>query len=137
MIDRPDLIDDPHFTSPENFRDNAAAKEEFDAILLGWLLQHSKQEVMEKAQAAGYMCTAVKRIDEVFEDPQLASRGFFEAVGHPHTGELTYPGAPIKMTETPWRAGRAPLLGEHTAAVLADLGFSDGDVARLRQQGVV
>jgi crotonobetainyl-CoA:carnitine CoA-transferase CaiB-like acyl-CoA transferase len=138
MIDRPDLIDDPHFTAPENFSGNPEIKAEFDAILLEWLLVRSKREVMERSQACGYPCGAINTMADVFSDPHLAQRGFFAEVEHPETGVLTYPGAPFKMSETPWRAGRAPLLGEHTFAVLTQqLGYSAEDVARLREMAAI
>jgi hypothetical protein len=41
-------------------------------------------------------------------------------IDHPYTGPLKYPGAQFKMSETPYRAGRAPLLGEHTDSVLIE-----------------
>ncbi len=42
------------------------------------------------------------------------------------------------MSETPWRAGRAPLLGEHTSEVLHErLGYSAEDIARLKEQGAI
>jgi crotonobetainyl-CoA:carnitine CoA-transferase CaiB-like acyl-CoA transferase len=107
-------------------------------VLLEWLLQHTKREVMEKSQACGYMCGAINTMADVFEDPHLAARGFLTAVGHPHVGTLRYPGAPFKMSETPWRAGRAPLLGEHTPEVLTGLlGYGEAHLAALRQQGAI
>ncbi len=137
LIDREDLIDDPYFTAPENFTGNAAVKAEFDAILIEWLVQHSKREVMEKSQRIGYPCGALNTIEDVFADPHLAARGYFVEVDHPATGVLRYPGPPFKTAETPWRAGRAPLLGEHTAEVLDSLGYGGADIARLREQGAV
>jgi len=138
MIGREDLIDDAYFTAPENFSGNAEVKAEFDAVLLEWLLQHTKREVMERSQACGYMCGAINTMEDVFADPHLAERGFFAEVNHPHTGPLRYPGAQFKMSETPWRAGRAPLLGEHTHEVLTDLlGYGEAELAALRQQGAI
>jgi crotonobetainyl-CoA:carnitine CoA-transferase CaiB-like acyl-CoA transferase len=137
MIDRPDLIDDAHFRAPENFSANAEVKAEFDAILLEWLLRHTKREVMERSQAVGYPCGALNTMADVFDDPHLAARGYLVQIDHPYTGPLTYPGAPFRMSETQWRAGRAPLLGEHTAAVLTELGYDRGQVEKLRAEGVV
>jgi crotonobetainyl-CoA:carnitine CoA-transferase CaiB-like acyl-CoA transferase len=138
MIDRPDLIEDAHFTAPENFTGNAAVKAEVDAMVYEWLLVRTKREVMEKAQSVGYFCGAINSMEDVFNDPHLAAREFFAEVEHPVAGSLRYPGAPFKMTESPWRAGRAPLLGEHTAEVLCErLGHSAEDLTRLREQGVV
>jgi crotonobetainyl-CoA:carnitine CoA-transferase CaiB-like acyl-CoA transferase len=138
MIDREDLINDRYFTAPENFTGNAEVKAEFDAVLIEWLVQHTKREVMEKSQACGYMCGAINTMEDVFEDAHLSARGFFAEVEHPYAGKLKYPGAQFKMSETPWRAGRAPLLGEHTEAVLADvLGYSEAQIATLRAQGAI
>jgi crotonobetainyl-CoA:carnitine CoA-transferase CaiB-like acyl-CoA transferase len=92
---------------------------------------------MEASQAAGYMCGAINTMEDVFADPHLQARGFFVEVDHPYAGMLTYPGAPFKMSETPWRAGRAPLLGEHTRPVLNTLGYTDEDIALLRSQGAI
>jgi crotonobetainyl-CoA:carnitine CoA-transferase CaiB-like acyl-CoA transferase len=137
MIERPDLLDDPHFAAPENMNNNPERKAEFDAILLEWLLVHTKREVMEASQAAGYMCGAINTMEDVFADLHLQARGFFVEVDHPYAGMLTYPGAPFKMSETPWRAGRAPLLGEHTRPVLNRLGYTEEDIALLRSQGAI
>jgi crotonobetainyl-CoA:carnitine CoA-transferase CaiB-like acyl-CoA transferase len=137
MIDRPDLINDPHFTAPENFAGNAEVKEEVDGILLEWLLTHTKREVMEKSQACGHPCGAINDMADVFADPHLEARGFFQTIDHPVAGPLQYPGPQFRMSETPWRPGRAPLLGEHTVEVLQSLGYTTEDIARLREQGAI
>ena len=138
MIDREDLIDDPHFTAPENFTNNPEVKAEFDAVLLGWLVQRTKREVMEKSQANGYMCGAINTIEDVFSDPHLAARGFFTEIDHPHVGALRYPGPQFRMSETAWRAGRAPLLGEHTIEVLTGLlGYDERRLAKLAEEAAI
>jgi formyl-CoA transferase/CoA:oxalate CoA-transferase len=138
LIERPDLIDDPYFTAPENFSNNPEAKAMFDGLLIEWCVQHTKQEVMERSQAVGYMCGAINTVEDVFNDPHLAARNYFLEIDHPYTGPLRYPGAQFKMSATPHRVGRAPLLGEHTQQVLIDrLGYTKEDVARLRAQGAI
>jgi crotonobetainyl-CoA:carnitine CoA-transferase CaiB-like acyl-CoA transferase len=138
MIDRPDLNDDAYYTAPEHFSGNAEVKAEVDAILYEWLLPRTRREVMDAAQAAGYFCGALNTMEDVFSDIHLAARGFFASVEHPATGELRYPGAPFKMQASPWRAGRAPLLGEHTTQVLCErLGYTPAEIVRLREQGAI
>jgi len=137
MIERPDLINDPYFIKRENFFGNAEVKMEFEGVLYEWLLQRTKLEVMEASQAVGYPCGALKSMADVFEDPHLQARGYFVDVDHPVVGRLRFPGAPFHMSETPWRAGRAPLLGEHTTEVLESLGFSGEDIAQLRTGGAL
>jgi len=60
-------------------------------------------------------------------------------IGHPEAGSLTYPGAPYKLSETPWEIrSPAPTLGQHNGAVLGKrLGLSADELASLRQAGVV
>jgi crotonobetainyl-CoA:carnitine CoA-transferase CaiB-like acyl-CoA transferase len=136
LIERPDLIENPHFA--DNRVGNAEVKAEFEEIFFGWLLRHGKQEIMERAQSLGYICGAGNTMEEAFGDQQLNERGYFVELDHPVTGPLRYPGAPGRMSATPWRAGRAPLLGEHTAEVLGErLGFVDEQVGALRAEGVI
>jgi crotonobetainyl-CoA:carnitine CoA-transferase CaiB-like acyl-CoA transferase len=138
LIERPDLIEDPHFTAPENATGNPEVKAEFESIFLEWLLLHDKQEIMERAQRVGYIAGAGNAMEDTFLDRQLSERGFFVEVDHPYAGTLRYPGAPVKMSATPWRAGRAPLLGEHNREVLGtDLGVDDVTLAQLHDDGVI
>lgn len=134
-IDRPDLIDDRHFI------DNMFNMEmvgEVDAILYDWLFQHSKQEIMEKAQGLGLPVTALNTMEDVFRDPQFRGRGYFTRLDHPAAGPLEYPGPPFKLTACPSEIRRAPLLGEHNAAVLCDrLGYRRSDLVVLRERGVI
>jgi crotonobetainyl-CoA:carnitine CoA-transferase CaiB-like acyl-CoA transferase len=133
MIGRPELAQDDMLSraaTPE-------AKDAVTALMLEWLYSKTKHEAMREAQAAGIFCTALNRVEEVFNDPHLRERGFFVDIDHPYTGNLKYAGAPFTMSEGGWKKGRAPLLGEHTKAVLEDLGYSGEDVARLREQGAI
>ena len=50
---------------------------------------------------------------------------------------VTYPGAPAKLSETPWQAGRAPLLGEHNEEIYGRLGHTKEELVRLREEGVI
>jgi crotonobetainyl-CoA:carnitine CoA-transferase CaiB-like acyl-CoA transferase len=56
------------------------------------------------------------------KDEQLRDRGYFVEVEHPELDRtFTYPGAPYKLSETPWQLkSRAPLVGEHNLDVLND-----------------
>lgn len=138
MIGRLDLIDDPHFTTPENFYNNPDVKAEVEAFFYEWLFQNTKQEAMEKSQAEGYLAGAINTMEDVFNDPHLAARNFFVEIDHPVSGTLKYPGPPFIMSETSWKPGRAPLLGEHNREVYCDrLGFSGDDLVRMREQGVI
>lgn len=133
MIGRPELEHDPHFTANLN---DLRLKPEVDALLLEWTMSRSKHEVQEAAQACGFAGSAVNTMEDLFSDPHFAARDFFVDIDHPEVGPLLYPGAPFRMSRTPWRAGRAPLLGEHTVEILGALGYEGEAVERMREQGV-
>ena len=67
------------------------------------------------------------------------ARGFFQAIDHPTTGPVLYPGfhSTLHRDEPMPERRRAPLLGEHTDEVLGELGIDAGELAALRTGGVV
>ena len=103
-----------------------------------WVLSHTKQEVMEIAQAEGWPVCALNTVEDAFRDPGLRARDFFRTVDHPVAGALEYPGLPVRFTATPGELRPAPLLGQHTSEVLTSrLGYAPEEVAILRQRNVV
>ncbi len=112
--------------------------DEVEGLIQPWLERHRADEIFSTGQEWRIPFAMVLGIDELMEDPQYQSRGFFQQIDHPVAGPLAYPGAPFRMRETPWRAGRAPLLGEHNEEVYGNmLGLSKRDLARLRGNGVI
>ncbi len=82
--------------------------------------------------------TMVPNPKQIFEMPQHKEREYFVDIEHPAAGELMYPGAPFRLSLTPWSAGRAPLLGEHNEEIYCGrLGYSKERLAELQEQGVV
>ncbi|MBI3329066.1 MAG: CoA transferase [Nitrospinae bacterium] len=138
MLERPDLLTDPRFATPEARLSNAY-QADFDAIFYPWLLERSKQEIMERAQAVRVLATAVNTPEDLLKDRHFKERGFFVQVEHPEAGCVTQPGAPFRMSETPWRVRRpAPCLGQHNEEVYGGmLGLSKEELMVLREQGVI
>ncbi len=135
MVGREDLIDDSSYS--DNLLDPAFGPQ-IDALIYPWLLERTKIEVMDAAQAQGVPVAALNTTADLFADRQLRARGYFVELDHPETGPREYPGAQFKMSETPASIRRAPLLGEHTTQVLTEqLGYSPEDVSILRQRNVV
>jgi len=79
-------------------------------------------------------------VEEIFRDPQLEARGFWQEVRHPELGaSLTYPGGFTKFSKAPckiWR--RAPLIGEHNEEIYCgELGMEKPELARLQAEGII
>jgi len=80
----------------------------------------------------------VNGLAEAFDDPQLRHREMLISVDHPVEGRIPQLGFPIKFSDTVCNIRTPPpRLGEHTDAVLRDLGYADSDIERLRQSGAV
>ena len=137
MMDRPDLVDDPGFNTPQGQRDPENL-ERFSVIWYPWIAEHTKLEIVTAGQAAGVLCGPISTSEDLLNEPHWKERGFWEEIEHPVAGKLTYPGAPFKMAETPWQASRpAPQLGEHNAEVFGELAYSREDLVRLRESGII
>ncbi|MYE47670.1 MAG: CoA transferase [Chloroflexi bacterium] len=135
MVGREDLIDDTSYS--DNLLDPEFGPQ-IDALIYPWLLERTKIEVMDAAQAQGVPVAALNTTEDLFADRQLRARGYFVELDHPETGPREYPGAQFKMSETPASIRRAPLLGEHTMEVLTGLlDYTPEDVSILRQRDVV
>ena len=135
MIDRPDLADDEAFLAR---LDDPEFLPEVEPLLREWLAVRTKREVMEKGQAEGLPVSALNTMEDVFNDPHLRERAFFETVAQPAAGNVVMPGLPLRMSDTPGEVRPAPTLGEHTVEVLTgDLGYSRLDVSVLAQRSVI
>lgn len=119
--------------------DALAHADEIDFIMLPWLMEREAEAIFHSAQEWRLPFAMVLQIDEVLRDPQHQAREGFVEIDHPVAGKLTYPGAPFKLSQTPWRVNHpAPLLGEHNQEVYCgQLGYSKADLVRLREGGVI
>jgi len=137
MMDRPDLLDDSGLSTIEGQRD-PENKERFDLIWYPWIVERTKAEIVEAGQAAGVLCGPINTTEDLVNDAHWTIRGYWTEIDHPVAGNLTYPGAPFKMTETPWHIERpAPLLGQHNKEVYGNLGYSHEDIIQLRESGII
>lgn len=135
LIGRPDLAEDPRFSTTAYRRENRDALNE---IMADWVRRQPKEALYHKLQSmrtiAGYIAT----VEDLYANAQLNSRAFFREIEHPVAGTARYPGLPFRVGESQPVEGRAPLLSEHTAPVLgAYAGVAADDAARLRERGVI
>jgi len=84
-------------------------------------VMRTTREWIDALEAAAVPCGPINRIDEVFADPQVAARGLRVDLPHPLAGTVPLVANPVRLSASPIDYGRAPpLLGEHTAEVVAD-----------------
>lgn len=110
------------------------------SIVREWAKRFTVDEVFAEGQRRRVTTAPVNTPDKVFHNTHLRERSFFVEVEHPELGRaLTYPGAPYKLHECPWRLSRkAPLPGQHNSEVyINELGLEESRLEELRKKGVI
>ncbi len=128
-------LDDPRFDNASVRLENAEA---LGAILDEIFAAKRKQEIFYAAHEKRFIYGVIDSPEETVDNPQIQARGYYVPLEHPDLGEITFPGAPFLMSDSPWQVhAAAPRLGEHNAAVLGELGYSPQDLAYLRASEVI
>jgi crotonobetainyl-CoA:carnitine CoA-transferase CaiB-like acyl-CoA transferase len=139
MIGRQDLLEQPEWATLEA-RSAPERIDEFMAYLLPWMLERTKQEVRAECERFGVLGGPLNTTADLLEDPNFQARGFFQEIDHPTTGPVTSPGYQFRLHregESMPPRRRAPLLGEHTDEVLAELGLDEGMREALRAKHAI
>ena len=136
LVGRPDLIDDPRCV------DDLARGNNYELIneaMDAWISQLTTAEAIQKLEEARIPCGKVFQLGEVFDDPQVQTRGLFKFMDYPDSIKpIPISNTPVQLSETPGAIRhRAPTLGEHTDEVLTALGFSEHEISEFRQSGVI
>ncbi len=132
---RPDWASDPRFAGAEARRANVAV---LDAAVEGWTRTIEVHAAVDHLQAAGISAGPVLRVDELLDNDQLQARRAVVTTDHPVAGQRRQLGLPWQMDSLGVRYAPAPLLGEHTHAILTGrLGITDAEYARLEADGVL
>ena len=94
---------------------------------------------LETINKAGVPCGPINDIAAVFAEPQTQHLGIAKPVHHPVLGDIRVVGQPINLTDNPQpeALGPTPALGQHTDAILRELGYEAAAIADLRARGVI
>jgi crotonobetainyl-CoA:carnitine CoA-transferase CaiB-like acyl-CoA transferase len=113
-------------------------RDEISRLVSAALAARSSAEWLDTMRPHGIWCGPVYDYTQVVDDPQVRHNGSFVTYEHPTEGVVTTPGFPYRFSRTPAAVRRpAPLVGEHTAEVLAELGFDVERIGGLVREGVV
>jgi len=131
----------PHLAEDPLYATNALRVEHVASLgahLKTVIALRSTREWLKDLREAGVPAGSVRDIGETLADPQLHARGMIERVEHAAEKALRLLGIPVKLSDTPGSVRMAPpLLGQHSASVLRELGFGDDEIARLRESGTI
>ncbi|HKC44913.1 MAG TPA: CaiB/BaiF CoA-transferase family protein [Burkholderiales bacterium] len=130
------LADDPRYATNGKRVENRA---ELTKTLDGIFARRTTREWVDALEAAGVPNGPINTIEQVFAEPQAIARGLRLELAHPLAGKVALTRSPMRFSATPVEHERPPpLLGEHTDEILRTvLGFSAGEVEKLRADGVV
>ncbi|MFC1885962.1 CaiB/BaiF CoA transferase family protein, partial [Thermodesulfobacteriota bacterium] len=135
------VIGAPRWTNETRFATLMKRKEneeELDRLIGEWTVRFSPDEVMKRMQDNGIAAGVVKTMKDLYEDPQLAHRGFWRYMDHPVLGVHAHQGPPFLLKGTPDRQFTSPCLGEHNEYVYRELlGYSDDEIVDLLIEGVI
>ena len=129
------LQNDPMFNSIQARGRNAR---ELVAILDQRFVSKPRDEWIQILKGEGCIFTPIQTPLEVSNDIQAIANNYFINVQHPEWGRTKMVGFPWDFSETPasWRR-EAPAFGQHTKEILVELGYNSGDIANLKEEGVI
>jgi succinyl-CoA---D-citramalate CoA-transferase len=134
-IGRDDLRDDPMLAKNDG---RAAQMARIDDAISAWTCKRTQNEVLEAMEKAQVPAGRIYSAADIAADPHYAARGMIQDVVAGDGEPLKVPGVIPKLSVTPGAIRTpAPKLGEHTEAVLKSVGYSDGEIATLREKRII
>jgi len=134
VVERPDMVTDPRF---KDMKTRLANITDTYAETAKALSTRTTADWLERLAPTNVPHMVVNSLEDLILDPHLVQSGFWQTAEHPSEGTLRMGSAPYNFSETPTSIRRLPpRLGEHSAEILAEVGFSDTDIETMAAAGI-
>ena len=137
-----ELMGEDHWLEDTRFKDDISRGDNGEIIsnrLASWCAERTTEEVLQEMETARIPAGPILSPQDVLNDPHIAAKGLFQSVefpGLPDAAPIMQ--TPVELSDTPGEIRhRAPTLGEHTEAILQDLGYTETEIADFRAQRIV
>ena len=134
-ISRVDLAENPTFAHNDG---RAAESDLLDRAISEWSSKLPIERVLEELEKAEVPAGRIYSVADIVADPHYQARGMILDARLPDGATIKMPGIVPKLSDTPGNVNwQGPTLGQHTQAVLAELGMSERAIQRLKDEGIV
>ncbi len=133
VIEHPELLEDARFKTSEARRKNRGVLEE---LVERVFLERPHTEWLKRLREARLPHGEVKGVAQVLAHPQVIARKFVREMESP-VGPVPVVGSPLRLSKSPARYDPIPSLGQDTASILGELGYSDAEIEELRRDKVI
>jgi formyl-CoA transferase/succinate--hydroxymethylglutarate CoA-transferase len=134
-LGRQDWLADTRFATNAQRVANRAILE---PLIEEYFLQHTADELLDRLIPAGMACSAAYKISEAMVSPHAQARGSVLEIDYPGIGPVKSANNPIRLSDAPVETRRkSPGVGEHTAEIMREVGYSDAEIASLRDAKAV
>jgi len=135
VFDQPEWAADPRFaTNAQRVRNIG----ELSALLRDQFAEWEREKLIAALDGAGVPCGPINTVADVFKDPQVKARGLLRHAPHPSGVDVPQVASPMRFGGEALPAGSAPpVLGQHSEAILCELGYGGADIDALRKAEVI
>jgi crotonobetainyl-CoA:carnitine CoA-transferase CaiB-like acyl-CoA transferase len=130
-----DLSKQERFSTMEGMR---AHRAELQALFRERFREETTAHWIERLEAQDLLCAPVRALEEALDDPQTRENGMLVEAREGRAEPIRMVGVPVHLSDAPLELRHAPPhLGEQSEEILSELGFDDGEIRRLREEGVI